>query len=110
MSCYSPTPARREHETDCDGPRPINIEALIDHVRESPNSVAMAIREWFAGNETAPSPTDQPAAPVELPVVGWLSGNEYRFTFSKPNSDPRAEPLVKLSDAQAAIAAGRKAS
>ena len=70
MNCYSPTPARREHETDCDGARPIDVDALIDHVRESPLPVALAIREWFAGN---PVPI-KPAAP-KVVVNDWRIDN-----------------------------------
>lgn len=81
------------------------LAALIDAVRGVNAS----------GNPPAPS---QPAAPVELPVVAKV--------FQKPRileaHIPIIEPLVpwdqlpfhtelvKLSDAQAAIAAGRKAS
>lgn len=62
---------------------------------------------------THPAPS-QPAAPVELPVVaqvqtilqGQNRGRQVVMLVNLANG----EKLVKLSDAQAAIAAGRKAS
>lgn len=41
---------------------------------------------------------------VNLPVAAWLSANEYRITFGRPSSDPKAEALVKFSDTIAALA------
>lgn len=70
---------------------------------------------WL-GYVSAPS---QPAAPVELPVVGWIRGSGlqmlkdgYAATLYVDERDSNnSMALVKLSDAQAAIAAiaaGRK--
>lgn len=80
--------------------------------------------KWKPSEPAAPASTwqdleaEQQAAPVELPVVGWIRGSGlqmlkdgYAATLYVDERDSNnSMALVKLSDAQAAIEAGRKAS
>ena len=89
-------------------------------------SVAIALGTTLTGTwravehgfDARPAPS-QPAAPVELPVVGEIERGHYggrarnigflRVALYDKAPVMAGDKLVKLSDAQAAIAAGRKA-
>lgn len=98
-------------------------DATVRYANGFPSWVPNKLRTEYLPLYTHPA-LSQPAAPVELPVVAWLlewtfNGEERgqrlyddeRHCLLDAQSDGGiCSPLVKLSDAQAAIAAGRKVS
>ena len=90
-------------EVSCDGVMGVHFTEASDYGCALPVGTKLY---------THPAPS-QPAAPVELPVVAWLEHHKGGDNLNWEQVDhpyAKADALVKLSDAQAAIeAAGRKA-